>query len=145
MSDLLENPDVQVPYATNMTIANCDSTGPLSIEPYVSPEFFERERKQVFGRAWLGMGRVEQLPKANSFIVKEVEIAKASVLITRDTEGKIRAFHNVCTHRASAVAHEPCATASPAATTAGRSATTARCSAFPTRSCSSSSTSPSWA
>lgn len=108
MSDLLENPDIQVPYATNLTLANCETTGPLSTEPYVSAEFHQREIKRAFGRSWLCMGRVEQLPKANSYIVKPIEFAKVSALITRDTEGQIRAFHNVCTHRGSAVAQETC-------------------------------------
>ena len=108
MPDDLELPEIQIPFATDLTTAHCRTTGPMSTEPYVSPEFFELERKQVFGRAWLAMGRIEQLPKANSYIVREVEVAKASVLITRDAEGNIRAFHNVCPHRGSAVAHEKC-------------------------------------
>jgi phenylpropionate dioxygenase-like ring-hydroxylating dioxygenase large terminal subunit len=108
MSDLLENPDVQVPYAKNITIASCSSTGPMSIESYVSPEFFERERKLIFGRAWLNLGRIEQLPKANSYFVKQIEVCKAPVLVTRDGNGEIRAFHNVCTHRGNLVALEEC-------------------------------------
>jgi len=39
------------------------------------------------------------LAESGSFIVRPVEIANASVLITRGSDGKIRAFHNVCTHR----------------------------------------------
>ena len=35
-------------------------TGPVSYEDSVDPEFYEVERKAVFRRAWLNVGRVEQ-------------------------------------------------------------------------------------
>lgn len=83
-----------------LTATNGLGTGPIPIEPYISPEWYELERKQVFGRAWLCMGRVEQLPEPSCFITREIEICGTLVLITRDREGKIAAFHNVCGHRA---------------------------------------------
>ncbi|MGQ0699613.1 MAG: aromatic ring-hydroxylating oxygenase subunit alpha [Panacagrimonas sp.] len=84
------------------------STGPVSVEPYRSPEFFERERERVFKRAWLFAGRVEQLPESDSYFVKEILICKASVLITRGKNGKVQAFHNVCSHRGNLVVNSPC-------------------------------------
>ncbi|TDU28535.1 phenylpropionate dioxygenase-like ring-hydroxylating dioxygenase large terminal subunit [Panacagrimonas perspica] len=83
-------------------------TGPVSVEPYRSPEFFERERERVFKRAWLFAGRIEQLPEHDSYFVKEILICKASVLITRSKEGKVQAFHNVCSHRGNLVVNKPC-------------------------------------
>ena len=108
MSDVLENPKIEVPYAVDLTRKAGLGTGPVSIEPYVSPEFYERERKLVFGRAWLNLGRIEQLPKANSYFVKPVEACNAQVLVTRNADGEIKAFHNVCSHRGTAVALEEC-------------------------------------
>jgi phenylpropionate dioxygenase-like ring-hydroxylating dioxygenase large terminal subunit len=32
-------------------------------------------------------------------MVREVEVCNASALITRDRDGRLRAFHNICTHR----------------------------------------------
>jgi len=86
------------PDFARMTPEDLD-TGPVPCAPYISPDWFELERERVFGRAWLCMGRVEQLPEPNSFITREVEICKALVLITRDKDDNIRAFHNVCSHR----------------------------------------------
>jgi len=83
-------------------------TGPVSVEPYRSPEFFERERERVFKRAWLYAGRIEMLPEHDSFFVKEILVCKASVLITRDKDGKVQAFHNVCSHRGNLVQNAPC-------------------------------------
>ena len=90
--------------AESITLAEGLGTGPVSVESYRSPEFFERERTQVFMRAWLCMGRVEQLPEPGSYFVKPVEVCKASVLVTRDGSDRIQAFHNVCKHRGNLVA-----------------------------------------
>jgi phenylpropionate dioxygenase-like ring-hydroxylating dioxygenase large terminal subunit len=73
--------------------------GPVPTAPYWSQSHFELERDQVFKRAWLCLGRVEQLPQPGSFFVQEIEVAKVSALITRDKSDQIRAFHNVCSHR----------------------------------------------
>ena len=81
-------------------------TGPVPIDSYVSPEFFEMERTRVFGRAWLYVGRVDQLPDDDSFFVKEIEVCKASVLVMRTAAGKVQAFHNVCSHRGNIVVTE---------------------------------------
>jgi phenylpropionate dioxygenase-like ring-hydroxylating dioxygenase large terminal subunit len=37
-------------------------TVPLPVEPYISAEFFEKEREKIFRRAWLEVARVEELP-----------------------------------------------------------------------------------
>lgn len=87
-------------------------TGPVSTEPYRSPEYFELERERVFKRAWLCMAREERLPNSGDFIVENVEIANASILITRAKDGVIRAFHNVCSHRSNTVVLEREGTAS---------------------------------
>jgi Rieske 2Fe-2S family protein len=74
-------------------------TGLVSYDDSVSPEFYELEREAIFKRAWLNVGRVDQLARTGSFFTKDIEIAKASVIILRNLEGQIRAFHNVCRHR----------------------------------------------
>lgn len=88
----------------NITRAHGLGTDPVSVEPYRSPAYFELERERVFRRAWLCMGRVEQLPQPGSYFVKPVEVCKASVLVTRDKSDRIQAFHNVCSHRGNLVA-----------------------------------------
>lgn len=102
-------PDREMPKRDypKLTQPNGLGTGPIPIEPYISPKWFELERERVFGRAWLCMGRVEQLPEADSFMVKEIEVCGAIALITRDRADRIRAFHNVCSHRANMLVHEP--------------------------------------
>jgi phenylpropionate dioxygenase-like ring-hydroxylating dioxygenase large terminal subunit len=74
-------------------------TEPVSYEDSISPEFFEREREAIFKRAWLNVGRVEQLPKNGSYFTKEIDAVRASVIILRNKDGDVRAFHNICRHR----------------------------------------------
>jgi phenylpropionate dioxygenase-like ring-hydroxylating dioxygenase large terminal subunit len=73
-------------------------TGPVSFEDCVSPQFYELEREAIFKRAWLNIGRVEQLTKVGSYFTKEIAAANASVLVVRDRDA-IRGFHNTCRHR----------------------------------------------
>ena len=74
-------------------------TGPIPAGPYYREDYFELEREAIFRRTWLQTGHVCELPEPGSFIVRSVDVAKASILIVRGADNVIRAFHNVCTHR----------------------------------------------
>ena len=74
-------------------------TGPMSYEDSISPEFYELEREAIFKRAWLNVGRVEQLPRNGSYFTKDLAVARTNVVVVRDLNGEIRAFHNICRHR----------------------------------------------
>jgi len=74
-------------------------TGAISYEDSISPEYFELEKEAIFKRSWLNVGRVEQVPKVGSFFTREVAAVDTSVIIVRDRDGSLRAFHNICRHR----------------------------------------------
>ena len=74
-------------------------TGLVSLEDCVSPAFYELERDAIFRRAWLYVGRVEQLPRNGGYFTKELPGLRSSILVSRDVTGRVRAFHNVCRHR----------------------------------------------
>ena len=74
-------------------------TGPLPADVFTSEEQFQLERERIFKKVWLNVGRVEQLPKPGDYFVKDLAICQTSVIVVRDKEGKIRAFHNICSHR----------------------------------------------
>ena len=65
---------------------------------------FEHERDHIFRTHWLCVGRAEEIPATGDYIVRDIEICSASLLIVRDKEGEIRAFHNVCPHRSNRIA-----------------------------------------
>jgi phenylpropionate dioxygenase-like ring-hydroxylating dioxygenase large terminal subunit len=98
-------------YAGNMTQSFTEAAG-LSTDTvptrlYTDPAHFELERERIFRRAWLKVGRVEQIPDAGDYFVKEIAILSASIIITRAKSGDIRAMHNVCSHRGNLVAALP--------------------------------------
>jgi len=64
----------------------------------------------VFGGAWQALGRAEQVAAPGSFIT--ADIAGEPIVVVRDEQGVLRAFHNVCRHRAAQVMNEPCGKAS---------------------------------
>jgi choline monooxygenase len=72
---------------------------------YFDPEIFAAECRAVFGRSWQMVGRVEQLTEPGSYLT--ADIAGEPIAVVRDQEGEVRAFHNVCRHRAARVLYEP--------------------------------------
>lgn len=75
---------------------------------YFDPARAERERAAVFA-GWQAVGRLDQVPGPGSFFT--ADIAGEPVAVLRDGDGTLRAFHNVCRHRAAPVLCEPCGTA----------------------------------
>jgi phenylpropionate dioxygenase-like ring-hydroxylating dioxygenase large terminal subunit len=73
-------------------------TGPVSYEDSISPEHYELERRAIFARTWLNVGRIEQLPRKGSYFTRELAAAGTSVIVVRDGDD-VRAFHNICRHR----------------------------------------------
>ncbi len=74
-------------------------TGPVPTDIYYQPDFYERELRAIYRRAWLCMGRIEQVRETGDFFVKEIPTFDMSILVVRGKDGTLRAFHNVCQHR----------------------------------------------
>jgi phenylpropionate dioxygenase-like ring-hydroxylating dioxygenase large terminal subunit len=74
-------------------------TEPIPARYYHDPDWYELERKAVWMRSWLNVGHVCELPEPGSFVRRDLEFARASLLIVRGKDGQVRAFHNTCTHR----------------------------------------------
>jgi len=81
-------------------------SGPISTEPYISPEWYEKEKEKIFTKVWLCVGRANELPRAGDYKVKRIEAANTSVIVMRGKDGQIRAFHNMCAHRGNTVISE---------------------------------------
>jgi Rieske 2Fe-2S family protein len=64
---------------------------------YWSEEVLRDEFDRFFFRSWLNVGRTEQLPEPGDFVT--LDIGAESVLVIRGTDGRIRAFYNLCRHR----------------------------------------------
>ena len=72
---------------------------PLPTEPYLSEEHYALERDRVFRRTWINAGRVDEIPGPGDYFVRDIPICGASVLVIRGSDGVVRGFHNVCSHR----------------------------------------------
>ena len=75
---------------------------------YFDPELYELERRTVFA-GWQAVARTDQLDKPGAFVTAEV--AGEPVAVVLDADGTLRAFHNVCRHRAAPVLTEACGVA----------------------------------
>jgi phenylpropionate dioxygenase-like ring-hydroxylating dioxygenase large terminal subunit len=64
---------------------------------YTSVAFFEFERKAVFARNWVCVGRTDQLTDPGDCL--SVSVADEPLIVTRTTAGEIRAMAAVCRHR----------------------------------------------
>lgn len=70
----------------------------IPVDTIISDDYFRDERDSIFKRQWLCIGRIEDVPE-QGYIVKNYEALQASVILTRDADQRIRAFHNMCPHR----------------------------------------------
>src|SRR5438132_14232800 len=65
---------------------------------YTDAAVYEAERERMFARTFQLAGRHEQAAKPGDYFT--TEIAGEPLLICRDGVDKLRAFYNVCRHRA---------------------------------------------
>ncbi|WP_119153479.1 aromatic ring-hydroxylating oxygenase subunit alpha [Caldimonas tepidiphila] len=66
---------------------------------YLSDAVFQSDLKHIFGQHWIFVAVEPQIPEPGDFIT--VDVGKQSILITRDDDDQLQAFHNVCRHRGS--------------------------------------------
>jgi Rieske 2Fe-2S family protein len=64
---------------------------------YLRPDVFEADMKVFFGQHWIQVGLECEIPyEGDTFVL---EIGDQSVIVLRDDDMQVRAFHNVCRHR----------------------------------------------
>lgn len=64
---------------------------------YLDPEVFALDLELIFGRHWIYVGVEPEIAEPGDFFT--VEIGGDSIIIVRDDDLTVRAFHNVCRHR----------------------------------------------
>ena len=68
---------------------------------YTDPDYHKLDLENIFYRDWLFVGHDCELPKTGSYMT--VQVGAYPVVIVRDAQGGIRAFHNSCRHRGSRI------------------------------------------
>ena len=69
----------------------------LPSKSYTDNEFWEKECNTVLSNGWLFIGFVHELSKSGD--VLPIFIAGKPILLVKNENNKISAFHNVCSHR----------------------------------------------
>lgn len=64
---------------------------------YTRQDVFEADLKVFFGAHWIQVGLECEIPEAGDTVT--LDIGPASVILVRDDDLQVRAFHNVCRHR----------------------------------------------
>ncbi len=65
---------------------------------YYDPDIYARELKSIFYRSWQYTCHISRLAGPGHYFVRDV--GDQSVVVLKDDDGEIRAYHNVCQHRA---------------------------------------------
>ena len=69
---------------------------------YIEPEFLALEAERIFYKTWQPVGRLEDVMRVGDFF--SCEVLDQPLVVVRNREGELRAFYNVCPHRAAVVA-----------------------------------------
>ena len=80
--------------------ANYSLPAPL----YNDPQMFRIDMEEVFQKEWLFVGMTSEVPNKGDYFT--VEIGQNPVLVVRDADGGVQAFHNTCRHRGSRICTE---------------------------------------
>ncbi|KAA0972544.1 aromatic ring-hydroxylating dioxygenase subunit alpha [Aureimonas fodinaquatilis] len=64
---------------------------------YTSPEIFAADMEAIFEQHWIYVGVEPDVPEPGDVVT--VDIGRNSILIVRDDDMGVRAYHNVCRHR----------------------------------------------
>ncbi|MGI9483357.1 MAG: aromatic ring-hydroxylating oxygenase subunit alpha [Hyphomicrobiales bacterium] len=70
----------------------------LRAEAYTEPEWHRVDLEHIISKTWQWVCHVEKVREPGSYVT--IEIAGKPIVIVRDQDGTLRAFYNVCKHRA---------------------------------------------
>jgi Rieske 2Fe-2S family protein len=73
---------------------------------YTSQDVFDVDVAAIFAKHWLFSAAEAEIPDAGDYVT--IDVGPYSVIILRNDDEVIRAFHNVCRHRGSRLLKEPC-------------------------------------
>ncbi len=78
--------------------ANRETIVSLHPKHYTDTEIFQKEVERIFFRNWQLIGHVSQVAKPGDFFT--FRYLDQSLFVMRGQDGELRAFYNVCQHRA---------------------------------------------
>ncbi|MFL6287620.1 MAG: aromatic ring-hydroxylating oxygenase subunit alpha [Actinomycetes bacterium] len=88
-----------------MTTPVTEARHTLPAAYYYSAEQYAVEQEHLWYEQWVYVGRSESVGVAGQF--RTVDIVGQNVLVTRNADGILKAFYNVCSHRGAVLCDEP--------------------------------------
>ena len=85
------------PFESNPALAST-----LDASWYLDPEVYQLELERIFARTWKPVTKISKLNQPGDYITSLV--AGEPIVVIRDQDNRLRAFYNVCPHRAGALA-----------------------------------------
>ena len=79
----------------------------IAVGRYIDPAFVALEYEKLWSRVWQAAARLDEIPEAGDFTV--YDIGDQSVLLVRVDAATVKAYHNFCPHRGTALG-EGCGT-----------------------------------
>jgi phenylpropionate dioxygenase-like ring-hydroxylating dioxygenase large terminal subunit len=77
----------------------------FGVEPYISEDYARAERDKLWRKVWQMVGRVEDIPEVGDYLT--YDILDDSIIIVRSAPDTLRAYYNVCSHRARRLVDTP--------------------------------------
>ena len=71
---------------------------------YTDAEYFELEKKYIFGKSWLFAAHIDEIPEPGCYM--RWHNAGDPIIIVHGMDGEVRAFYNTCRHRGAPVVTE---------------------------------------
>lgn len=71
---------------------------------YTAAEIYDLDMEAIFGRHWIYVGVEPDIPEPGDYFT--VKLGRASIVVVRDDDMGVRAFHNVCRHRGAQLCNE---------------------------------------
>lgn len=96
-TDLLDADTREVPDFLREESIEYLGSEPISTERYTSDAFMRLENEKMWPNVWQFAAREEDMPDPGDTVV--YENAGKSIVLVRQDDGDVRAFHNVCLHR----------------------------------------------
>jgi phenylpropionate dioxygenase-like ring-hydroxylating dioxygenase large terminal subunit len=69
----------------------------VSMRVLSDPEIYRLELERLWGKAWIVVGHDSEIPRQGDYVVRY--IGEDPVIVTRDSNGEVRALLNICSHR----------------------------------------------
>ncbi|HUG79771.1 MAG TPA: Rieske 2Fe-2S domain-containing protein [Burkholderiales bacterium] len=71
---------------------------------YTDPAIFEMEMTRIFGAVWVYLAHESQIPSPDDYVTARLGLRP--LIVVRDSQGRLRALYNRCTHRGARICRE---------------------------------------